>query len=83
MLQKEMINPLGQNLIELMIFMTKIDINNRPMTNLEKEIQQEYLDASKELFIYHNNQKATLHIFRLNDLLSCLYMDKKTSASTK
>lgn len=46
-----------------------MDINQQPISELEKEARKEYIDAAKEYFINRDVKKATIHLSKLLSLL--------------
>ncbi|GFI52347.1 hypothetical protein [Bacteroides caecimuris] len=58
-----------QELSEALSIIAKMDINQQPISELEKEARKEYIDATKEYFVNHDVKKAAIHLSRLLNLL--------------
>lgn len=47
----------------------KMDVDQMPLTERQKEARKEFIDATKELFGNHDERKASVHFVKLIGIL--------------
>lgn len=47
----------------------KMDVDQMPLTERQKEARKEFVDATKELFGNHDERKASVHFAKLIGIL--------------
>lgn len=47
----------------------KMDVDQMPLTERQKEARKEFIDATKELFGNHDERKASVHFAKLIGIL--------------